>query len=62
MADNLLAAVLATLRRVHGEDTVDQEVSLYDIANEISTTCKGMMIVIAELRGKGAFVPFVTGG
>ncbi|MCZ6875286.1 MAG: transposase [bacterium] len=33
-AYNLLAVVLAALRGVHGEDTVDQEVSLYDIAHE----------------------------
>lgn len=48
VAYNLLAVVLAALRGVYGEDTVDQEVSLYYIANEISTTYKGMMIAIPE--------------
>ena len=41
VAYNLLAVVLAALRGVHGE-----EVSLYYIANEISTTYHGMMIAI----------------
>ncbi len=48
VAYNLLAVVLAALRSVHGEDTVEQEVSLYYIANEISTTYQGMMIAIPE--------------
>ena len=48
VAYNVLAMVLAALRGVHGEDTVDQEVSLYYIANEIATTYKGMMIAIPE--------------
>ncbi len=50
VAYNLLAVVLAALRSVHGEDTVDQDVSLYYIANEISTTYKGMMIAIPALE------------
>lgn len=48
VAYNLLAVVLAALRSVHGEDTVEQEVSLYYIANEIATTYHGMMIAIPE--------------
>ena len=48
VAYNLLAVVLAALRGVHGEETVDQEVSLYYIANDISTTYHGMMIAIPE--------------
>jgi hypothetical protein len=48
VAYNLLAVVLAALRGVHGEETVDEEVSLYYIANEISTTYHGMMIAIPE--------------
>ena len=48
MAYNLLAVVLAALRRVHGEEIVDEEVSLYYIANEITTTYHGMMIAIPE--------------
>jgi hypothetical protein len=46
VAYNLLAVVLAALRGVHGEETVDEEVSLYYIANEITTTYHGMMIAI----------------
>jgi IS4 transposase len=48
VAYNLLAVVLAALRHVHGEQTVDEEISLYYIANEIATTYKGMMIAIPE--------------
>ena len=48
VAYNLLAVVLAALRRVHGEETVEEEVSLYYIANEIATTYTGMMIAIPE--------------
>ena len=48
VAYNLLAVVLAALRGVHGEETVDEEVSLYYIANEITTTYHGMMIAIPE--------------
>ena len=46
VAYNLLAVVLAALRGIHGAETVDEEVSLYSIANEISTTSHGMMIAI----------------
>jgi Transposase DDE domain len=46
VAYNLLAVVLAALRGVHGEETVDEEVSLYYVANEISMTYHGMMIAI----------------
>jgi hypothetical protein len=46
VAYNLLALVLAALRGVHGEETVDEGVSLYYVANEISTTYHGMMIAI----------------
>jgi hypothetical protein len=46
VAYNLLAVVLAALRGVHGDETVDEEVSLYYIANEIATTYHGMMIAI----------------
>ncbi|GJD54102.1 IS4 family transposase ISRso13 [Methylobacterium crusticola] len=46
VAYNLLAVVLAALRGVHGAETVDEEVSLYYIANEIATTYHGIMIAI----------------
>jgi hypothetical protein len=48
VASNVLAVVLAALRGVHGADTVDQEVSLSDSANAISTTYTGMMMAIPE--------------
>jgi hypothetical protein len=33
---------------VHGEDIVDQAVSLYESANDIATTYHGMLIAIPE--------------
>lgn len=48
VASNLLAVVLAALRSVHGQEKVDEEVSLYYIANDLSTTYTGMMIAIPE--------------
>jgi hypothetical protein len=48
VAYNLLAVVLAALRSVHGEERVDEEVSLYYIANDIATTYHGMMIAIPD--------------
>ena len=48
VAYNVLAVVLAALRSVHGEETVDEEISLYYIANEISMTYHGMMIAIPD--------------
>jgi hypothetical protein len=48
VAYNVLAVVLAALRSVHGEATVEHEVSLYYIANELTTTYTGMMIAIPE--------------
>src|SRR5437764_10918287 len=46
VAYNLLAVVLAALLRVHGVETVDEEVSLYYVANEMATTYHGLMIAI----------------
>lgn len=37
------------MRGVHGEETVDDEVSLYDVANEMTTPYHGMMIAIPAL-------------
>jgi IS4 transposase len=48
VAYNVLAVVLAALRSVHGQERVDEEVSLYYLANEVSTTYHGMMIAIPE--------------
>src|SRR5215510_5554577 len=47
-AYNVLAVVLAALRGVHGQEKIDQEVSLYYVANESATTYTGMMIAIPE--------------
>ena len=48
VAYNVLAVVLAALRGVHGHERVDDEVSLYYLANDVSTTYHGMMIAIPE--------------
>ena len=48
VAYNVLAVVLAALRGVHGQQIVDEEVSLYYLANEVATTYHGMMIAIPE--------------
>lgn len=47
VAYNMLAVVMAALRSVHGE-TIDQELSLYYVANDIAQTYHGMMIAIPE--------------
>jgi hypothetical protein len=47
VAYNMLAVVMAALRSVHGE-TMDQELSLYYVANDIAQTYRGMMIAIPE--------------
>ena len=48
VAYNVLAVVRAALRGVHGQEKIDQEVSLYYVANEIATTSTGMMSAIPE--------------
>jgi hypothetical protein len=50
VAYNMLAVVLAALRGVHGEHTIEHEVSLYYIANELAATYQGMMIAIPALE------------
>jgi Transposase DDE domain len=47
VAYNMLAVVIAALRSVHGE-TIDQELSLYYVANDLAQTYHGMMIAIPE--------------
>jgi hypothetical protein len=47
VAYNMLAAVMAALRSVHG-DAIDQDLSLYYVANDIAQTYHGMMIAIPE--------------
>jgi len=48
VASNMLAVVMAALRSVHGAETIDQDVSLYSVANDIAQTYHGMMIAIPE--------------
>src|SRR5207245_2192094 len=47
VAYNMLAVVMAALRSVHG-GAIDQELSLYYVANDIAQTYHGMMIAIPE--------------
>ncbi len=44
----MLAVVMAALRSVHGTQLIDQELSLYYIANDIAQTYHGMMMAIPE--------------
>src|SRR5262249_53932433 len=46
VAYNVLSTVKAALRSVHGAKVVDQEVSAYDVAEEVAGTHRGMMIAI----------------
>src|SRR6267142_5343669 len=48
VAYNMLAVVMAALRSVHGAECIDQELSLYYVANDIAQTYHGMMIAIPE--------------
>ena len=48
MAYNVLAVVLAALRGVHGEDTVEHEVSLYYFAMKSLRRTQGMMMAVPE--------------
>jgi IS4 transposase len=48
VAYNMLAVVMAALRSVHGAQIIDQELSLYYVANDIAQTSHGMMIAIPE--------------
>jgi len=50
VASNSVAVVLAALRGVHGQESVDEEVSLSSIATDIATTYHGMMIAIPEVE------------
>ena len=48
VAYNVIAVIKASLRAVHGSETVEQNVSGYYIALEISSTYGGMMIAITD--------------
>ena len=41
-----MAVALAALRQVHGDHTIDERVSSYALAEEVSATHRGMMIAI----------------
>lgn len=46
IAYNVMSTVKATLRAVHGEETVEKNVSAFYLANEVSVTHQGMMVVL----------------
>jgi IS4 transposase len=46
VAYNVLSTVKGALRSVHGSKVVDEEVSAYDVAEEVAGTYRGMMIAI----------------
>lgn len=46
VAYNVMAVIKGALRKVHGEQTVDEDVSGYYIAGEISRTHEGMAVAI----------------
>lgn len=48
VAYNTMAVVQAALCSVHGAEKIDREFSSYDLAEEIGTTYRGMMIAIPD--------------
>ena len=48
VAYNVLAVVKAALRTIHGEQTIDKELSGYYLAGNIARTHDGMMIALPE--------------
>src|SRR5262249_41837004 len=48
VAYNMVAVVLAAVRSVHGAEPMDQDLSLYYVANDIAQTYHGMTIAIPE--------------
>jgi hypothetical protein len=48
VADNMLAVVLAAVRRGHGAATIDQDLALSDGANDIAQTSPGMLRALPE--------------
>jgi IS4 transposase len=48
VAYNIMSTVKAALRSVHGATVVDNEVSAFDLAEEVAATNRGMMIAIPE--------------
>ena len=48
VAYNVMSVILAALRSVHGAEVVEQDVSGYYVAEELSAVYQGMMIAIPE--------------
>jgi hypothetical protein len=48
VAYNMMSAVKASLRSVHGEEADDTKVSGYDLAEEVAGTHRGMMIAVPK--------------
>ena len=48
IAYNVMSVIKAALRSVHGPEVIEQEVSGYYVANELSGVYQGMMIAIPE--------------
>ncbi len=48
IAYNMMSVIKAALRSVHGTDVIEQEVSGYYVANELSGVYLGMMIAIPD--------------
>ena len=48
VAYNILSVVKGALRAVHGEETIEAELSPYYVADEVAGTYRGMMIAIPE--------------
>lgn len=46
VAYNIMAVIKGSLRKIHGETTIDEEVSGYYIAGEIGRTHEGMVVAI----------------
>jgi hypothetical protein len=52
---NLLAVVKAAMSVVHGAETVDQHVSTYYLANEVTSIWQGMEIAVPESEWNGRY-------
>ncbi len=50
---NVFATLKAALRSVHGEEVVEEQVSMYSLTDEIAGTYRGMRIAIPEAEWKG---------
>ncbi len=48
LAYNLLSVVMAALRGAHGEEKIDEEVSIYYLADEVAHTHRGLTIALPD--------------